>query len=344
MTKKNKASISNKIYRKLHWILFSKIKPGKWINSFYASYRHRNKKPASDADRRTVYITQVPNEGAGIGHQIANFNGGVHYSMLFDIPFAYPGFKNKEWERFLGFGEDAVSIKELKRQGYKTRLLPYFNESEESLSLIRKIIASYAGEKVILCVELDQFYQKQYEVIPYIKERFEKASARKEDHLIYQKNRVSMAVHIRRGDIVAGQQSGAEGMTKRWLSLDYFKNIVRQVSEIVGDRLDIYLFSQGDPAAYRCFEEYGNVIYCFDMPDQDSFLHMVRADILVISKSSFSYKPALLSDGIRICPPDFWHGYPEDEKWVAAEEDGHLPAITSMLQHILPSQSDTHRI
>lgn len=345
---KNKASIPNKIYRRLHWILFSKIKPGKWIHFFYASYRHRNKKPLPGADPKTVYITQIPNEGAGIGHQIANFNGGCHYAALFGLPFAYPGFCNKEWEHFLGFGEGERSVKELKRQGYRIRKLPYFNESEESLALIRQIIRSYAGKKIILSIELDQFYQKQYEVIPYIKRKFEAASARKEDRLIYQKGRVSMAVHIRRGDIVAASMGGnsaaketiaikktdgnheaaaAQGMSKRWLSLDYFENIVKQVSKEIGERLDIYLFSQGDPKDYQCFEKYGNVIYCFDMSDQDSFLHMVRADILVISKSSFSYKPALLADGIRICPPDFWHGYPDDEKWIVADGEGRLPDV-----------------
>lgn len=327
-TVKNKASIRNKIYRKLHWILFSKIKPGKWIKFFYASYRHRNRKQAPDADQRTVYITQIPNEGAGIGHQIANFNGGYHYSMLFGIPFAYPGFRNKEWEHFLGFGEHEVSVEELKKQGYRMRKLPYFSETEKSLALIRQIIRSYAGEKIILSVELDQFYQKQYEVIPYIKRKFEEASARKEDRLIYQKDRVSMAVHIRRGDIVAaGETAAAQGMSKRWLSLDYFENIVRQVSEKIGEQLDIYLFSQGDKKDYQCFEKYGNVIYCFDMSDQDSFLHMVRADILVISKSSFSYKPALLADGVRICPPDFWHGYPESGKWIVADGEGRLSSV-----------------
>lgn len=340
---RNKASIRNKIYRKLHWIMFSKIKPGKWIHFFYASYRHRNKEQDPDADQRTVYITQIPNEGAGIGHQIANFNGGYHYSMLFGIPFAYPGFCNQEWEHFLGFGEGEISVEELKKQGYRMRRLPYFSESEKSLALIRQIIRSYAGEKIILSVELDQFYQKQYEVIPYIKRKFEEASARKEDRLIYRKGRISMAVHIRRGDIVAAaaQEAGegketaaAKGMSKRWLSLDYFENIVKQVSEEIGDQLDIYLFSQGDKKEYRRFEKYGSVIYCFDMSDRDSFLHMVRADILVISKSSFSYKPALLADGIRICPPDFWHGYPEDEKWIVADEEGKIPDMITAKESV----------
>lgn len=321
---KNKASFQNKVYRKIHWFIFSKIKPGKWINIFYASYRHRNKRPCQEADRQSVYITQIPNEGAGIGHQIANYNGGLHYAMLFGIPYAYPGFKNKEWDKFLGFGENEISIADLKKDGYRIRKIPYFNESEESLSLIRQIIQSYAGEKVILSVELDQFYQRQYEVIPHIKKKFEEAKARKEDQLIYRKDRVSMAVHIRRGDIVEGQVSGNISLTKRWLTKEYFENIIKQVAAIIGDKLDIYLFSQGTNDDYRSFEQYGKVYYCFDMSDKDSFLHMVRADILVISKSSFSYKPALLADGIRICPPDFWHGYPEDEKWIVATEDGRI--------------------
>ena len=319
---KNKASFQNKVYRKIHWLIFSKIKPGKWINVFYASYRHRNRKPHPGADGQSVYITQIPNEGAGIGHQIANYNGGYHYAMLFGIPYAYSGFKNKMWDRFLGFGENEISVADLKKSGYRIRKLPYFNETEESLSLIRQIIQSYAGEKVILSVELDQFYQKQYEVIPHIKKKFEEAKARKEDHLIYKKDRVSMAVHIRRGDIVEGQNSGNKSLTKRWLTKEYFENIVKQVAAVTRDKLDIYLFSQGSESDYKSFEQYGKVYYCFDMSDRDSFLHMVRADILVISKSSFSYKPALLADGIRICPPDFWHGYPEDEKWIVASEDG----------------------
>ena len=72
------------------------------------------------------------------------------------------------------------------------------------------------------------------------------------------------------------------------------------------------------------FEKYGEVTNCFDMSAMDCFLHMVRVDYLVLSKSSFSYNPALLSDGVRICPPGFWHGYPDDVKWVVASEEGEI--------------------
>ena len=48
---------------------------------------------------------------------------------------------------------------------------------------------------------------------------------------------------------------------------------------------------------------------------------MVYADCLITSKSSFSYKPALLSDGIKISPINFWHGYPKTSDWLLASDE-----------------------
>lgn len=327
---KNKARLSNKIYRKIHWIIFDKMKPGRWIYYFYPAYHHRKYKPKKGVDKNTVYITQIPNEGAGIGHQIANFNGGYHYSEIFNIPFAYPGFHNKSWDEFLGFGENEISVKQLKKNGYIIRKLPYFNESEQSLALIRQIINSYAGKKVILSVELDQFYQNQYEVIPYIKRKFESATARKNDKMLYNENEINVALHIRRGDICKGQKTGNKSLTKRWLTLEYFENIIKNLKDATDKRIHIYIFSQGEEK-YEIFEKYGKITYCIDMSEKDSFLHMVRADILIISKSSFSYKPALLSDGIRICPPDFWHGYPKEKEWIIASPKGEISIEPNLL-------------
>ena len=176
------------------------------------------------------------------------------------------------------------------------------------------------------------------EVIPYIKKWFESAQARKNDKLEYDSSCVNIAVHIRRGDIVSGQTTGEAGLTKRWLDMDYYINIVKTLSTFLKDKkFVIYIYSEGDAEEYRAFEQYGPVKYCFDMSAMDSFLHMIRADILITSKSSFSYKPVLLSDGIRICPDGFWHGYPDDEKWiVASSRDGKFDVnkLEDALHHI----------
>ena len=53
--------------------------------------------------------------------------------------------------------------------------------------------------------------------------------------------------------------------------------------------------------------------YCL----RNTFLHFVYADLLITSKSSFSYKAALINRGIKLCPKQFWHKYPKNNKnWV----------------------------
>lgn len=58
------------------------------------------------------------------------------------------------------------------------------------------------------------------------------------------------------------------------------------------------------------------------MNAKDSFLHIVYADVLITSKSSFSYKPALINRGLKICPENFWHGYPKSDDFVLTDEEG----------------------
>ena len=49
---------------------------------------------------------------------------------------------------------------------------------------------------------------------------------------------------------------------------------------------------------------------------------MVYADALITSKSSFSYKPALLNRGVKFSPKNFWHSYPNDPNWILLDEEG----------------------
>lgn len=67
-----------------------------------------------------------------------------------------------------------------------------------------------------------------------------------------------------------------------------------------------------------------DVVICNDLDEYVSFTNMVKAGILVTSKSSFSYNAALLSNGIKILPRDFWHGYPNNRYWIIADESGNI--------------------
>lgn len=289
----------------------------------YRSYWHyllfRNNK---NKDSK-IYYTAKPNHGAGIGHQMANWIAGYWYAKQFGLKFAHSPFSVQEWEDFLGFGNEEKSVNELKKHGYKVRKLPLFNEQNQTeYELNKKIIASYSGKKIVFIAEQDQFYRAQFGVMENLQKKFYSAPARKNDKLIYSNDHFNIAIHVRRGDIMSNPNN--PNLIMRYLSNDYFEKVLYQViTQIKTNKpIHIYFFSQGKPKDYPEFSHYSNLHWCMDMGAQDSFLHMVYADLLITSKSSFSYKPALLNKGIKVCPRMFWHEYPNTNNWILAENDG----------------------
>lgn len=329
--------IKDKIYRKCHTFFFEKINPGDWVLNCYSAYRHYKRwkknisnkidiKP-SEWDLSTIYLTQQPNKGAGIGHQLGNWNSGCYYAKYFGVKYAYSSFASESWDCFLGFSEGEVSREELLRNGYKRKRLPYFDAKKESdVQMIKGIIHSYSGQKILFELELDQFYEEQHGVMDFIQKKFYTAKARNNDQLIYEKDVLNIAVHIRRGDITAGQTNNDPALTKRWVNNEYYEHLIGELVNLLPDdrKYHLWIFSQGTEDDFKELQKYEHLTFCFDMNAQDSFLHMVYADILITSKSSFSYKPALLSKGIRLVPSGFWHGYPADKQWIVVNADGTL--------------------
>ena len=84
----------------------------------------------------------------------------------------------------------------------------------------------------------------------------------------------------------------------------------------------IWLFTTGKAEEFSEFSSFGQINFCSDMDEYQSFVHLVNADLLITSKSSFSYKPALLSKGIKVCPSNFWHGYPNTSDWILCDNNG----------------------
>lgn len=319
--------IIEKAMRKLRTHLVTVTKNSPFYLYIYQSYWHYLFYSPKEGYNPTVelYYTARPNPGAGIGHQMANWIAGYWYAKQFELKFAHLPFSSKQWEDFLGFGINETTVKELKQRKYKVRKLPLFNAgNEKEIAINKKIIQSYSGEKVVFIAEQDQFYEEQHGVMKDIKRKFYSAPARKNDKLIYSKENFNIAIHVRRGDIMADPSN--PNLAMRYLSNDYYKKALQQVIDSIkiDKPIHIYIFSQGIPQDYPEFAHYKNIHWCLDMSAQDSFLHMVYADLLITSKSSFSYKPALLSNGIKVCPKYFWHGYPDTEDWILCDNNGNL--------------------
>lgn len=271
--------------------------------------------------------TAIPNPGAGIGHQMANWIAGYWIARQFGVAFAHIPFTNSKWESFLSFGEGEIAVADLLKKGYKKVRLPLFDEDNEAeVALNKKIISSYSNQKVIFIAEQDQFYRDQFGLMGTIKQKFHSAAARKNDQFIFDTTSYNIAIHVRRGDIMIGQDNQNSNLLMRWQGNDYFVKVLENVLKSLETNkpIAIYLFSQGVESDFIEFTQFKNLYFCLDMNAQDSFLHMVFADLLISSKSSFSYKPALLNNGTKVCPADFWHGYPKTKDWVLVDNDGCL--------------------
>jgi len=273
------------------------------------------------------YYSAQPNPGAGIGHQMANWIAGFWYAKQFGLNYAYSNFSNNKWDDFLGFGIGEIKVSDLKKNGYKIVKLPLFDEFNfKEIKIQKKIISSYLNNKVVFISEIDQGYKDQFGVIDTIKHKFYSSPSRKFDYLIYDTNNYNIAIHIRRGDIVIGKQNNESNILLRWQDNNYFLNVLENVLNSINTckPIHIYIFSQGVESDYKAFLKFSNVNFCLNMNEQSSFLHMVFSDLLITSKSSFSYKPALLNNGIKVCPKEFWHGYPNTNDWIMADESGEL--------------------
>lgn len=301
-------------------------------NLIYKSQRHLKK--GVGMHNNNNYFAARPNPGAGIGHQIANWNAGYWYASVFGLKFAHMPFCSShipfnasQWEDFLGFGEGEVSFQELQKKGSKVVRLPKFDGTKQSeIEYIQLIIDSYSEDGIIFLAEQDQFYYEQFGTMESLQKKFFNAPKRTNNELIYDNKAFNIAIHVRRGDIVQKPEENNPNLSMRYQTNDYFVNALKTALEYLSDRenIQIYLFSQGKQEDYPEFAQFSNLHFCLEMGAQESFLHMVYADALITSKSSFSYKPALLNRGIKFVPANFWHAYPNEKSWVLLDEEGEI--------------------
>jgi hypothetical protein len=322
-----KETIKQKINRRVWGEIRKRLTGKAYLLSFRSYWHYLIIKNKSNMIYQSCYYAARPNINAGIGHQMANWISGYWWSRQFDVKFACIPFSTDKWDEFLGFGLGEVQYYDLVKHGYKVRRLPAFNEHKiKEVSLNKAIIQSYSGTKIILLAIQDQGYMNQYGVMNDLKTKFKNAPTRKQDKIQYDNSKFNIAVHVRRTVIIDGKTilEDEAAQKLRWLSNDYYEKVLIQVLENIKIEkpIAIWLFSTGKAEEFAAFSNYGEIHFCNNMDEYQSFAHLVFADMLITSKSSFSYKPALMNEGVKICPRNFWHGYPDTNDWILVENDG----------------------
>ena len=136
----------------------------------------------------------------------------------------------------------------------------------------------------------------------------------------FQHKDVNIAVHVRRGDSTHN--------TRRFVEHQYFVNVLKSITTQLKAKKQTYtiqLYSEGHIHDLPEFQEFKHLTYRLNDDHLDTFHHMACADILIMSKSTFSYVPALLNPTGLIIYKPFWILSPGNtDRWVEADEHGHV--------------------
>lgn len=143
----------------------------------------------------------------------------------------------------------------------------------------------------------------------------------------------TICVHIRRGDVTAD----------RFTSTSIFRKIVSEVTAVL-DASDIsymiQIFTEGDPCDLAELNVPGAKIFS-DVDAIWSMRQMIGADILIMSKSLFSYVAATISEGIKIGE----RYYEPLSGWIIVDSNGEFDRVEfeGQLVHYIEAKTSKQR-
>ena len=124
----------------------------------------------------------------------------------------------------------------------------------------------------------------------------------------YNSNKFNIALHIRRGDVQPNYNEG------RYTSNEFYLEQMKYLSETYAEKdILFHIYSEGSESEFECFKN-PNIVLHLNEDVKTTFIGLIVSDVLVQSKSSFSYVAGLLTNGIVYHIP-FWH--PPMSKWIS---------------------------
>lgn len=308
---------------------------------------------ATKGDIAMSYIIARPWGGAcGVGHQMHNWLSGWLLAKRYNLTFVHSPFcGNKtqvqidepveKWEKFLGFGIGEVQEDDLPKNIKRIQLpkVVWDESNWETVTvdhpLFAETILKHKDENVLFECAQDQFVAMNWDLFDSLQltikfthslfmlsldnqlsNKYGNISMKTDD------DKIVVAIHIRRGDVT---QNGRYKV--RWVSLSVYLNIMAQILRVVDKNVEFHIFS--DSKDIFDFQEvplmdYPVIFHLWGSNIFETFVDLVKADILVTGQSMFSVLAGHLSSGVVLARPwsPHWSNFPKDNQFIEVEQNG----------------------
>lgn len=224
----------------------------------------------------------------GFGSQFLNIIAAVVHAELHGMKFVYTPFKSMEHN----YSNDPEFLKK------KEQLINFIDNFEVKGET--KHVDSTGHAIQFFYSESNLAYLIDSPALKKIKKIFR---ANKNICDYFSSECLSIVVHVRRPNQHDSRVDGTDTPD------DFFLNIINYLrTAYASQNPSFHLHSQGNNIEH--FKQYiaPDVTLHLNESVEDSFIAMVFADVLVTSRSDFSYTAALLSDGVVYYIP-YWHSH-----------------------------------
>jgi hypothetical protein len=280
------------------------------------------RRPARDAD---CFITCTGKQD-GVGAQALAVMSTILFARSTGIKYVHTPFQKishnsngtphweEEWEEFFQLGNDELNTDQDRDWGLERvpvqSLLEIRNGTGKRLFAVKH------------CHEFANLFPDRYaEILEDVRRRYS-LSSKQRFPLHQDAARLNVAVHVRRGDVTARGPHAS-----RFTSNEFVASVVKEVLCAAHSKMTpaVHLYSEGDASEFGPLLDLGATLHLGECAFA-TFHNLVNADVLVMSKSTFSYTAALLSIGVKIFEsfksPRFAHA--PLRQWIVAQADGRL--------------------
>jgi hypothetical protein len=302
-----------------------------WLQPRPVKFSRLKSKPVTFSTKQDgggVVLTCVPHPTTGFGHRFSEWNTGLIVARKAGIPFLNAGL-GEGWDDALGLTDKFSRAADyLKSRTPIVIRLPWVDwkdrvDAAEELALMAREVVAKTENTVVMLADGQSLY-RQHESTRELQALYHCGKGHQGQ--AHPRDKVRIAVHIRRGDVARMKQMGRGDWQARFVDIAWFVQVLASTLAGLEQRpYEIEVFSQGMMEDFAELQVFRSLCFRLNADPVWTFHRMATADVLIVSPSSYSFNAGLFNPGIKIARSPWWHEIPRTDGWIpvhGSEPDG----------------------